>query len=283
MTKLIKIFCIIIIGLHILSCHTSKNAVKSKKKEVTAADTAKAKPIEDPTVFLFNKLQNNLFKYKWINAKFNASATIDKKEISFNGNVKIRCDSIIWFSLSPAMGIEIARILISNDSVKLINRLESKYFTGDFKYLNQLFNTDLDFDMLQSFLTGNDFRYYENDKFKSSIYKDNYLLWTVGRRKLKKSKTDTDPARLFIEDIWLDPETYKIIKHFVNEFKQGRKLEVEYSDFRDVGGQLFPFKINFNINAEKKINVKVNFTKFVVDEPQTFPFNIPNSFNKIIK
>ncbi|MFA6923732.1 MAG: DUF4292 domain-containing protein [Bacteroidales bacterium] len=282
MIKLIKSFLVIFFGLIVLSCHTSKKIIINEKKVETPIDTVKTKPAEDPTVFLFNKLQSNQFKYKWINAKFNASATIDKKEISFNGNLKIRCDSAIWFSLS-AMGIEVTRILISNDSLKYIYRLKSKYFVGDFKYLNQLFNTDLDYDMLESFLTGNDFRYYENDKFKSSISKDNYLLWTVGRRKLKKSKTDTDPSRLFIEDIWLNPENYKIIKHFINEFKQGRKLEVEYSDFRSVDGQIFPFKMNFDINAEKKINIKINFTKFVVDEPQTFPFNIPDSFNKIIK
>ena len=88
-----------------------------------------------------------------------------------------RKDSAIWISVTPVLGIEVARLLVTNDSVKMMNRLNSTYFTGNFKLINKLFNADIDYDMFQSFLVGNDFTYYENGasgKFKANIENKQY-------------------------------------------------------------------------------------------------------------
>ncbi len=40
-------------------------------------------------------------------------------------------DKAIFLSVAPFLGIEVARVLITPDTVKFINRLQSRFFVGD--------------------------------------------------------------------------------------------------------------------------------------------------------
>ena len=158
-------------------------------------------PLKDKGAdFLFEKLKKNEFGFKWLNIKFSAEVTYNKKSNSFSGIARIRKDSAIWLAIYPALGIEAARVLITNDSVKMLNRIEQTYFCGDFKYINNILQTDLDFDIIQSLLIGNDFSTYENNVFKASVDGKQYLLSTIGRRKLRKHLKSTTDSMVIVPE-----------------------------------------------------------------------------------
>ncbi len=94
-------------------------------------------------------------------------------------------DSVIWLSFSPALGLEVARLKITPDSIKFMNRLDRVYFEGDYQLLNNFLQTTIDFDILQSLLIGNDFTFYDNNSFRASIDALEYRLSTTSRTKLK--------------------------------------------------------------------------------------------------
>jgi hypothetical protein len=243
-------------------------------------------PIKDKKAdYLFEQLKKNEFKFEWLTIKFSATVKTDKAENSFNGTIRIRKDSIIWVSISPALGIEAMRAVITQDSVKLLNRLNTTYFAGDFKYLSSMMKTSLDFDMLQSLLMGNDFSFYENDVFKSSVDGMLYKLSTVGRGKLKKYiKTSEDTLLLLTQDIWLDPETFKITRVHLKEPKENRKLEAEYSEFTEIDSMEYPFKIHFDALTEKeKTEISIENTKVTATGPLEFPFNVNSKYERIYK
>ena len=262
----------LLLSLLILDSCRSRKEIKEPIKEKS-----------EGAEYLFEQLKKNEVKFDWLSAKFSTSFMVDRKSNSANGYIRIQRDSAIWVSLSPALGIEIARVLITVDSVKLLNRLDKTYFVGDFKYLNKLLNTDLDFDILQSLIVGNDFAYYENDVFKAGVFNKLYHLSTVRRRKLKKYiKTEQESLRVLVQDMFLDAETYKIQKHIVKIIqKENRKLEANYSNYRAVENQLFPHNINYTIVSEKMINIKLNFSRVSLNQKQSFPFKIPKKYSKL--
>ncbi|MFH0895010.1 MAG: DUF4292 domain-containing protein [Bacteroidota bacterium] len=269
--ELYPVIILLAAGLMMMGCHSARRAIKAPLKE-------------SGPEFLFQKMKESELKFEWINAKFECTAVLNKDKASFKGHLRIRRDSIIWVSITPALGIEVARVKITEDSVKMINRINSTFLSGNFSYLNELINAEFDYDMLQSFIIGNDFTYYENDKFKSGIDNHCYLLSTVGRRKLKKSRNEQAKPRLMTEDLWLDPEGFKILRHRINEFKLGRKVEANYSDFHALDdGQKQPYKMVFEAVAEKKLKITIDFLKFNLNEPQDFPFNIPEDYQRIQK
>ena len=235
---------------------------------------------EEGSDFLFRKLKEKELKFDWFSAKFSAEYANKGKKNSFSGQIRIRKDSLIWISLTPMLGIEAIRLMISQDSVKLINRLNDTYFIGDYEYVNRFLNTNIDYDLLQSILLGNDLEYYEGSKFRASIDRGEYKLSTSERLKLRKFvRNNQENLKVFIQNIWLDPENFKITHIDVKEIRRDNiKLESNYSNFEQVGEQLFPRKMKYVIWAENTIKVNADFSKMVVNVPMQFPFKIPASY-----
>lgn len=238
---------------------------------------------EEGPEYLYNKLQDNELHFDWLVAKFDASYTHKRNSNSFKGQVRVRKDSLIWVSITPALGIELFRMIITNDSVKYINRFNKEYFLGDYALVSRFLQIHIDFDILQSLILGNDFQFYETNSFRGSIDNQNYKLSTTGRRKIRKEAEDAsnDPIVL-LQNIWLDPTSFKITKVDVKEYlKDNRKLSATYSDFVPLDNQLYPSALKFDIQGEDMIKIKINYNKMTLDEPMTFPFSIPDNYKRI--
>lgn len=245
-------------------------------------EKAKRGPLFDRSAnFLFEKLKSNEFHYDWLSAKYSAEVTTEGKTTSFKATLKSRKDSIIWMSISPALGIEVVRVLITKDTVRFMNRLNSTYFEGDFKYINKMFNIDIDFDILQSMFIGNAFSYLEEDDFKTFVDKDYYLLSTMRKRKLKRTIQKSDSLNLIAQSIWLEPRTFKIAKYSFHDFNINRIFNVNYSNFAPVDSQLFPFKMLFELKGDKPALVHILYSKVAHDKPQSLPFTIPEKYERI--
>jgi len=238
---------------------------------------------EEGADYLFKKLKEHELNYNWFTAKFSAEYKNKGQSNSFNGQIRIRKDSVIWLSFSPALGIEVFRMMLTVDSVKFINRMNNTYFSGDYNYVNRYLNTNIDFDILQSFLTANDLSFYENGKFKAGLENGSYKLSTAERMKLKKFiRNSQENLRVLIQNIWIDPGTFKIMRADVKEIREPNiKLEATYSSFEKIEEQLFPKEMTFNIFAENNLYVGVSFNKITINTVPTFPFKIPQSYQPV--
>lgn len=258
------------IVLFSLSCSPTRKAIKAPLKEEGAE-------------YLFNKLKEHELNFDFLSAKFSAEYENSGITLSFSGQLRIRRDSVIWISMTPMLGIEAVRIMISQDSVKMINRLDDTFFVGDYDYVNRFLNTNIDYDILQAFLIGNDLQSYENSKFRASVDKGEYKLSTSERQKLKKFvRNSNENLKVYIQNIWLDAQTFKITFADVKEIRRENiKLEASYLHFDDIQGQLFPKDMEFFIRAENNIRVKTEFGKIIINVPLQFPFKIPASYKQI--
>ncbi len=254
----------------VTACGTSRKLSKDPLKEEGAE-------------YLLQKMKAHETKFEWYSAKFSAEYEGDRSDASFSGQLRIRKDSVIWITLAPLLGIEAIRIMITPDSVKMINRLNDTYFLGNHDYINRQLNTDLDFDMIQSLLTGNDFHHYDQEKFRASAERQEYKLATSERRKLKKfSKQSHGETKVFIHLLWLDPDHFRITRAEMKEAgKENLKLESVYRKFVRVDSQMVPGEAEFDIRAGSNIHVKAEFSRISIDSPQQFPFRIPANFNPV--
>ncbi len=264
----LRLLSTILLIFFLASCSTVRRTIREPLKE------------QGPE-YLFSNLKSNELKYTKFSARFTTSFTQQKNETSFSGQIRIQKDSLIWISISPVLGIEMARLLITNDSIKYMNRIDNYYFVSDFNYINSLINSTLDFDMLQAFLTGNDFSFYENSSFKAGIDNQEYSLLTTNRRKLKKYVRNNQLINIPIQHIWLSPETFKISRVLVRETQQGgRKLEGKY-EYMNTGNQLVPEKLSFDLEtSENKNQIDVRYSKVTLNDSIAFPFRIPSKYRK---
>lgn len=268
-------------GISILLLIVFLHSCKTKKTIITAVppkqnvDKESAKKLEA-------QLKQNEFKFEWLSAKFATEIKLDSSSFSFSVTARIRKDSAIWMSISPLLGIEAARVLITKDSVKFMNRIKSEYFSGDYNYINQLLHAELDYDLLQALLVGNSVEFYnEDEKLKSAVDNGYYLLSTIRKRKLKKVVEKNKELKEPAQSIWMHPETNKIVKILFFDFEKNRSFDATFDSFEKIDTQLFPNKINYTIKAEKNVAIQLDYSKVSINSAQTFPFTVPSSYDRV--
>ena len=253
--------------------------------KVQEADNVKIKIKPRSSKFLVNKLLINEFDFNTVSSKVAVQLTDSVgKETSFKAHLRIQKDSLIWISITPLLGIEIARVVISQDSVKLINRSKSEYFVGDFDYINKLFRADLDYQMLEALLLGNSLDFEMNNKIRSKVdkEKDMYYLSTVKKRKLKKDlEKEKDKLKKQAQALWLDPVTFKITEIVLTSSESDNTLKGRYKNFKDLGSQSLPYTLHFELISESTVNIDLKYSKFAVGRSLSFPFKISPKYEQI--
>ncbi|MEE4255846.1 MAG: DUF4292 domain-containing protein [Bacteroidales bacterium] len=264
-----SVYLVLLVLVNIIGgCSSKRQIIKEPLKEAGST-------------YLLEKLAENELKFDWFSAKFSIDYIYDKKLTEFKGQIRIRKDSIIWLSFSPALGIEMARLKITNDSVFFMNRINKTYLKGDYKFINDYLQTNIDFDILQSFVIGNDFQFYEKTRFRAFIDNQEYRLSTMERHKLKNYVKQDETIKAFIQNIWLNPDNFKITRVNIREFNNDKRLDALYGNFKEHEGQLFPFDIIFEITADEKIIVEVDYSRITIGEALSFPFTIPSKYERI--
>ena len=275
--------CIISMLFFGLSCKSKKHAQQTAV--ISVQDTLGRCRLSFKTAKTLSRhIKENELKYEWIYAKADVEVLIDGEDHKLDIRVKAKRDSAMWISIQAIGLIDIAKLLITRDSVKMVVYVKKQYFKGDFNYINQLLNADLDFDLIQAALIGNSADFDDDDsKMKPVIDRDNcqYLLSTERKRKLRRINSGQDSLKRSLQMMRLDPENYKIINNDFEDVATNRSFHAKYEKFHVSDSIFAPHLVNIEIKAEKKIDLKINYVRMEINQPQKLTLNIPKNYDPI--
>lgn len=275
------VLMLILIGT---SCKSRKKAKKQKNEVAVVTDTLNERCKLDfkSAKTLIKHIHENEFSFDWVYAKANVDANIDGKEESFDIKVRIRKDSAMLVSIQYILGVEVAKILITKDSVKMVIYPRKQYFKGDYNYINELLHADLDFDLLQAVLFGNSAEFDDNDlKLKPVTDRQNcrYALSTERKFKLKRIEQGQKEPKKSLQTMTLDPLTFKINKNEFVDVETNRIFIANYEKYPAATDSVYaPRHVNIDIVAEKKVNLKIDYVRIEKNEPQRLTLNIPAKY-----
>lgn len=229
-------------------------------------------------------VRENEFKFSWLYAKANVESSIDGKDESFDIKLSIKKDSAILVSIRYILGLEVAKVLITRDSVKMVNYINKTYFRGDFNYINDLLNSDLDYDLLQAVLFGNSAEFSDDDtKLKPVTDRQNchYLLSTQRKRRLRKIQNGTNELKEAMQTLTLNPDNFKILKNEFIDPATSRRFIASYSNFTSKDSVFAPYHVDIEILAQKKASLKIDYVRIEKNTPQKLSVNIPAKYDPI--
>ena len=248
--RMIVAVLMVVVIFTAISCKSTRSTLKRPLKEYGFN-------------YLYAQMIENHASFTYLSGKFDIEYFEGRKKTELRGQLRIKYDSITWLSFSPALGIEAARILMSEDSVKFVNRLNKTYFIDEYIVLDSLLNTTIDYSILQAMILGNDITQYDVNKYRASIDGGLYRITIQERRKIKKSLKEGEiDAKVLVQNIWLDPDNFRIRKVDLKELGDDtRKLTVVYDKYTELNGKLFPSSIYIDIASQKSIKIFVDFIK----------------------
>jgi len=277
---------IIMLALFTFSCKHKKKIQKTQT-EVAISDTTTGRCKLDfkNSKALSKYVKENEFDFVWVMAKANVETRIDGKEESFDIRVNVRKDSAMLITIQYLLGIQVAKILITKDSVKMVNYIQKNYFKGDFAYINDVLNADLDFNVLQAVLFGNSAEFYEDDELKLKPVTDrencHYLLSTERKRRLRRLQSGDNELKKALQILTLNPDNYKIIKNEFSDPATNRSFIANYKNFTQKDSVYAPYHVDIDIMAEKKASVKIDYVRIEKNIPQKLSLNIPSKYEAI--
>lgn len=229
-----------------------------KKETLPATASESAETIGRVTV-------NNL-DFNYLNSK--AQITFNDKNDNLTSGISLRMkkDSVIWISVQPGLGIEAARMMLTQDSVFMINRLQKEYAATDYRFLRSKLNVDVTFDVVQSILLGN----YQSQGAEKVMAAENMQHIQQNRQNL-----------LF--DYFINLSNSKLKQLNVQDNSTGNSITVKYNTFNNVG--TVPFAHDLAAQVLQKGEV-TDFTLkhsriSVTDTTLDFPFSIPKDYKRL--
>jgi len=260
---------LILFSLFWSSCSPVKKSIRNPLKE-------------EGSEYLIEQMMENQNHFETFKGKALASITANGKTNDLKINIRIKKDSAIWVSISAGVGIEAARVLLTQDSVMFLNRIDNTFFAGNYQFIRKMVNAQVDFDIVQALLTGNDFKWYDYQELKASIDNQSYQLESAHRRKLKKYSKLNEEINVIYQSIWLNPVTFKIERIKIKEIKnENKKIDAFYSNFKTIDNQVLPMQYDITISAKEDVVIDATLIKAELNEDLSFPFNIPSKYEEI--
>ena len=255
------------------SCRAKKTI---KKDSVNASTNIVETGISSPDS-LSRAMQIADAPIQWFGAKVSVNSDINNQTNSFSANLRIKKDSAIWISISPALGIEVARALITPDSLKFINRINGTYFKGDYKYLNELLQIEVNFKMIQAILLGNAYLHYSIEQYISDRESTELVLSTIKKRRIRR-EVDLEIPQILTQEIWFSSVHNKIARMEMQDYRPVRKFTVNYLQFEKVDDLSMPNKLLITAQADKQVKIDLEYSRMTINKELNLPFNIPENY-----
>lgn len=191
--------------------------------------------------------------------------------IGATANIRMKKDSIIWFSITPGFGIEAARGLVTQDSLYLMNRLEKNYYAYSFQELSQKLSLDLSYDILQSALLG--------DMIRPISRRDE-----VERKEHEIVVLQKD-VRFDIAN-FINKENLKLTKVILQDKAALNSLTLDYGDFQQLENNTLPYSSVISASYQDNQQLKTTTVGFKHNKAEfsqnalRFPFDIPDKYDR---
>jgi len=275
---------------------------------------AEGKPLipREPNHILKQSYKNGLDWY-WIGFKMNADVKVNGISEDFTINVRMSRDSAIWVSLTPALGVEVARLLLVPDSVHLISKVPQNKFVyeGDYSQLQELLGVPFDFYTFQELFCGEPLGLDPmNDKFISKVDRSDYVIIEKFPRKVKKllgglderalavfnpdslgitldgkrankflDKTDSE--ELLIKRYWFDGVTFTPVKDVFNDLRTGLTIKVERSGDEGHEEGVFPNKTKLTAFGDGvDLEAILQIRRSRINKEYELPFDPPEEYER---
>ena len=259
------------LAIFITSCSSTKK---------TGASSA-IKSFKSPNELMV-QINNSHALPERLSTKTNIQYKSEKENQSVTAQIRIRLDSAIWISVTPLLGIEVARVLITKDSVKYLDRFNKKYSAQSIIALKKYIPIEGDFYTLQSIILGNHFTYSKNIALKSVLTKNKYyVLSSLNKKELKNTVNKKVLFPINQQNVWVLPEIYRINKQVIIDNTLSHSIQISYDEFEETSFGWFPKKTKLLVSSDNKIEIYLRHSRIQNNKFKTLPFKVPASYESI--
>jgi hypothetical protein len=258
-----------IIAVFAFSCKASKQLSSAITKKDSSAIV-----LVDPHADSMNYIHgvvDSMQKKKIDFSTFSAKMKVDYWDKDGKGPdltvfVRIQKDSIIWLSINVTVfSYEAFRVMITPDSVKLLNKKDKVIQLRSVEYLQDVAQLPLDFKTMQDLIIGNPVFV---DRNIIPYKKEPELLSLLSVGGIFKNLLTIESKELLLQHSKLDD---------INAVRN-RTCDLSYSAYDRLTGAPFSTMRRITIAEKGKLDVQMEFKQYSFNENLSYPFPVPKNY-----
>ena len=246
------------------------NAAISKKDTAQTILIKEAERVDSAAIV--RNIMGKVIKKKIDFTTFNAKLKIDyegqETSQKVTGYLSIKKDSIIYATMSiPIIGV-IAKVLVTRDSVFVINPKKNTIQFRSISYLQETTQIPFDFSTLQDVIIGNPV-FLSNNVASYKSTNQQLLVFMVGKmfkHLITLDNTDFKPTHSKLDDI--DP-------------LQNRTCDITFSNYETKDDIQFATYRSISVSQKSKLDIYLDFKDYKFNEPLNYSFTVPKNYKRL--
>ena len=262
---------VILLSLLFTQCRSGRIITKA----IAPRDTTKVIEMKSPadSFLLVNStkeiIKKNFIDFKTFSAKIKLEIDDSKgRKPDLLANIRMIKDSAIWISISASiLNLEVFRVLITKDSVILLNKQEKEVQYRSISYLQEITEIPFNFKTLQNLLVGNPI-FYSDSNINVRKFEEFLLVSSINsefKNLLTISTSDNTLKHSKLDDV---------------NFARNRTADFTYDSYENNNGFKFSTYRQIIASEKNKLDVRMNFKQFEFNKELSVYFSVPKNYKK---
>jgi hypothetical protein len=214
---------------------------------------------------LVKKLDKLVYDYTWFSGKAQASFSSGLMNQDFTLHLRMKKGEVIWLTLNGPLNIEGARLYLTPDTLRAMDRLKGQFYESSFTALRDKYNIPLSFQQVQDVLSG---AVLKASDLKQNIQEteDNILITSISPE--------------LESTFFVHPKNYTLDKLRLKDRREQRELLIKFASYSEINGRPFANSRMIEVNLpHEKTSLDLDFQKASFDEPQEFPYTVSERYS----
>lgn len=262
------LFIPVLLALMATACRSTKTiqTAIAKKDSVKIVDSSSRMDSLRFISSVYGAINKNRIDFNTFSAKIKVVFEgTDGKKNDFNAVVRLKKDSVLWVSINALLGIEAFRVMITPDSVKVLNKLDKVIQLRSVGYLNEITKLPFSFKELQDIIIGNPVYF---DSAVISYRKENDVVALLNVGDLFKHLLTVKEPDYIIQHSKLDD---------INPVR-GRSANISYGEYESRDNRNFSTFRKITVSDKSKLDIEMKYKQYEFNVPLNFPFAIPKNY-----
>lgn len=261
------IFSILLLST-LVACGSKKNA------ELESSDKL-PKVREEVLVNRLDSLSKQRPDYFY--AKLSSKYSDSKFNVSFKTSIRMVADSALHALITFAR-IPIYNVMVTPDSVTLVDKRNNCYMQENMQYLKTTFGVDFKHKNIEELILGMPIA-WDKKNMEYDIVRDpyNYVVYSTPKRKTWRQDNDNEMVFRY----FLSSDTKSLEKIIIDSPKDTTTITINYYGREMIEGYSIPLEGDINVQtARDKLFVDFKYNKTSANEPRVLYLAIPNKYER---
>lgn len=233
--------------LILASCKTP--SVVSKTVPVPAPPP----PLVDESAAILDSIRHRQLQFEYLTAKAKVYVSTAGDQTDFTANIRMKRDSAIWVSISPALGVEAVRLLMTADSIRVIERLNKKRYSRDYSFFKTYTSLPVDFSTMQNLITG--YPVFLQDRYRVAMNDSVISL--------------SDPESPASDSLVVNRSYLPVFRQLTDS---GSAMSAVNDQFDIQYNPPFSLWRKITLYHKSEMTIEITFSRIKLNEPVKFPF-----------